>query len=135
MSHPDHGHSDVRFERTDVDAWAVLHFGFWLLVITFLVSLLVLWLFGGLSRYQASLQPPPPALMNSSLDEPPLPHLQRWPTRDLAAFNRDEALRADGYAWVDRDKGVVRIPVDRAIEVLAERGLPARAGSPAEAVR
>jgi hypothetical protein len=33
-----------------------------------------------------------------------------------------------GYAWVDREKGVVRIPVERAIDLLAERGLPARNG-------
>ncbi len=28
------------------------------------------------------------------------------------------------YAWVDKDAGVVRIPVDRAIDLLAQKGLP-----------
>jgi hypothetical protein len=134
MSHSDHGQSEVRFERTDVDAWAVLHFGFWLLVITFVTTLLVAWLFGGLARHQASLQPPPPVLVNQALDVPPLPHLQIWPARDLASFRKEEALEVSGYGWVDREKGLVRIPVDRAIEVLAERGLPARP-APAEAGR
>lgn len=30
------------------------------------------------------------------------------------------------YGWVDREKGVVRIPIDRAIDLLAQRGLPTR---------
>jgi hypothetical protein len=87
-----------------------------------------------LARHQASLQPPPPVLVNQALDVPPLPHLQIWPARDLASFRKEEALEVSGYGWVDRGKGLVRIPVDRAIEVLAERGLPARP-APAEAGR
>ncbi len=39
------------------------------------------------------------------------------------------------YGWIDRDKGVVRIPIDRAIEILAERGLPVRAAKSAPADR
>lgn len=30
------------------------------------------------------------------------------------------------YGWVDRQKGIVRIPIDRAIELLLQRGLPTR---------
>jgi hypothetical protein len=37
------------------------------------------------------------------------------------------------YGWIDRDKGVVHIPIDRAIEILAERGLPVRAAKSAPA--
>jgi hypothetical protein len=32
----------------------------------------------------------------------------------------------NSYGWVDKSTGVVRIPVDRAMEILAEKGLPAR---------
>jgi hypothetical protein len=32
----------------------------------------------------------------------------------------------NGYGWVDREHGVARIPIDRAIDLLAQRGLPAR---------
>lgn len=31
---------------------------------------------------------------------------------------RDRAL-LDGYGWVDRDRGIVRIPIERAIDVVA----------------
>jgi hypothetical protein len=30
--------------------------------------------------------------------------------------------------WIDPEKGVVRIPIDRAMDLLVERGLPVRAG-------
>jgi hypothetical protein len=30
------------------------------------------------------------------------------------------------YGWIDRERGIVRIPIDRAIEILAQRGLPVR---------
>jgi hypothetical protein len=26
-----------------------------------------------------------------------------------------------GYAWVDREKGIVRIPIEQAMEILAEK--------------
>ena len=60
------------------------------------------------------------------LKEPPAPRLQTNPVADLRELRaRDQALLS-GYAWVDRDAGVVRLPIERAIDVLAARGLPAR---------
>jgi hypothetical protein len=39
------------------------------------------------------------------------------------------------YGWVDRAAGIVRMPIDRAMEVLAEHGLPTRAQPPESTVR
>jgi hypothetical protein len=58
---------------------------------------------------------------------PPLPRLQTTPYADLKAFRADETQVLETYAWVDKEKGVVRIPIARAIELVAERGLPAAA--------
>ena len=44
---------------------------------------------------------------------------------DLAAFRAKEDAKLHGYAWVDKDAGVVRIPIERAMEMIAERGLMA----------
>ena len=59
---------------------------------------------------------------------PPSPRLQTYETTtgDLAATHEaeDKLLRGEA-SWVDKEKGVVRIPIDRAIELLAKRGLPA----------
>lgn len=39
--------------------------------------------------------------------------------------DRDKAL-SESYGWVDRQKGLVRVPVDRAKAFVLEKGLPAR---------
>ena len=37
---------------------------------------------------------------------------------------RREDLLLDNYSWVDRAQGKVRIPIERAMELIAQRGLP-----------
>ena len=39
----------------------------------------------------------------------------------------------DGYRWVDRNNGIVRIPVDDAMKLTLQRGLPSRRQAPAAA--
>jgi hypothetical protein len=38
----------------------------------------------------------------------------------------------NSYGWVDQPKGIVRIPVAQAIDILAKRGLPRTAPAPAK---
>lgn len=44
--------------------------------------------------------------------------------QDVADLHQREDLLLDNYTWVDRSQGKVRIPVDRAMQLIAERGLP-----------
>jgi hypothetical protein len=57
---------------------------------------------------------------------PPPPRLQTYPFDDIKAFRKEEARILDHYAWVNQNAGIVRIPIERAMEVLAEKGLPYR---------
>jgi hypothetical protein len=57
-------------------------------------------------------------------EQPPAPRLQSDPAGELALHRALEARRTGEYAWVDRPAGVVRVPVERAMELLLERGLP-----------
>ncbi len=50
--------------------------------------------------------------------------LQVKPEEDLRGMRAQNAADLQSYAWIDRPAGVVRLPVDRAMELLAERGLP-----------
>jgi hypothetical protein len=59
-------------------------------------------------------------------EEPPEPRLQTHPLADLAALHAWEDRIMTTYAWVDRSAGTVRIPVDRAKDMIVERGLPVR---------
>jgi hypothetical protein len=57
---------------------------------------------------------------------PPRPVLQVTPARDLHQYlDRQDAV-LNSYGWVDQKAGVVRIPIDRAMELLLQKGLPVR---------
>ena len=84
------------------------------------------------SRHSRETAAPSPLAGAYGMKEPPEPRLQTAPLDDLLALRARDAAALDAYAWVDREAGVVRIPIERAIAVLAERGLPARAAAPQE---
>ena len=56
----------------------------------------------------------------------PAPQLQTAPTIDLQKFRAAEEAKLNSYGWVDKSAGVVRIPVGRAMDLIAQRGLPTR---------
>ncbi|REK18764.1 MAG: hypothetical protein DWQ37_02870 [Planctomycetota bacterium] len=60
---------------------------------------------------------PPPTKEGPSLnpDQP----------RQLEDLRRQENERLENYAWIDREQGVARIPIKRAMGILSQRGLPA----------
>jgi hypothetical protein len=57
---------------------------------------------------------------------PPEPRLQTEPREDLRNLRESEERTLTTYGWVDRNAGVVRIPIDRAMTLTVERGLPSR---------
>lgn len=58
-----------------------------------------------------------------------VPTLQPSPLAQLHALRAHEAELLDSYGWVDKSAGVVRIPIERAIELVARNGLPTEKGS------
>jgi hypothetical protein len=61
-------------------------------------------------------------------EEPPEPRLQASPALDLRELQAREHERLSTYGWVDRQAGVVHLPIERAMELVAEEGLPVRQG-------
>lgn len=64
-------------------------------------------------RIEGDTSRPGPAIL---VDEP----------ATLGMFRETEELELTTYGWVDRNAGVVRIPIERAKELILERGLPSR---------
>jgi hypothetical protein len=59
--------------------------------------------------------------------------VQRFPTprlqiddgnQEIAEMHTREDLLLDNYSWIDRTSGKVRIPITRAMQIIAEHGLP-----------
>jgi hypothetical protein len=51
------------------------------------------------------------------------PILEVNPRADLKQFEAADSAALDRYGWIDRDHGIVQIPIARAMELLAQRGL------------
>jgi hypothetical protein len=49
--------------------------------------------------------------------------------QDLADLHVRESLLLDHYSWIDRGQGKVRIPIERAMELIAQHGLPVIPGA------
>jgi len=54
---------------------------------------------------------------------PPEPRLQPSPPADMAALRADQSARLGEFGWADEDASTVRIPIDRAIDLMVEKGL------------
>jgi len=65
-----------------------------------------------------------PTLTAESQPLPPGPRLQASPVQDMQEMLAAERRLLDHYAWVDPSAGVVRIPIERAMEWVATQGLP-----------
>ena len=67
-----------------------------------------------------------PLATNALRRLPPEPRLQTDPREDLTNMRQAEEQLLTSYGWVDRNAGVVRIPIEQAMKLTAERGLPTR---------
>jgi hypothetical protein len=57
---------------------------------------------------------------------PPEPRIQANPAGDLKMLRDKEDAILTTYGWVDRPAGVVRVPIDVAMKLVIEQGLPVR---------
>lgn len=58
------------------------------------------------------------------------PALEAEPGQSLQPYMSAEQRKLSTYRWVDRNAGIVAIPIDRAMDLLAQQGLPARSATP-----
>jgi hypothetical protein len=118
----------VHHEPGDVNAIFLTKFGIFmaLLIVVFCFGL---WgLFDYFAKREAELGPPPFQGVDVTAQKaPPTPRLQPAPRRDFNQMRAAEDEIITEYAWVDPDQGIVRIPIDRAMDLIAQRGLPVRA--------
>jgi hypothetical protein len=118
-------HPDIDFEKTDIRGTPVLRFVIALGIAMVVVGFLLLAFYRAMASYLVARQPPPPILQFDADRKPPLPRLQPDPPAELAKVRAEEVDRLESYGWIDRDAGVVHIPVDQAMKIALERGLAA----------
>jgi hypothetical protein len=114
-----------RHEERDVRLRPLIISGICLALVAGLSLLAMWWLFDYFAARQMRLQTALHPLLEMR-QLPPEPRLQVSPQVDMRAILTNERSILDSYGWVDQQAGIVRMPIERAIDLLTERGLPSR---------
>src|SRR5438105_2015895 len=116
------------YETRDASARGLLYFVLIISGILVLAFLSLRWLFGYFQKAEnpGSFVAAPFA---GARPLPPPPRVQSNPGADMQSYFQSQQDRLNTYGWIDRQNGIVRLPIDRAMELVLERGLPARSSS------
>ncbi len=117
------------YEKRDASIPALIQFAFWMAVV--LAATLVGMYFSFKAFKKAAPMGPTmsPMVKEGARMIPPKPLLQVQPHQELQDYCDAQQKEVNTYGWVDQPSGVVRIPVDRAEELILAKGLPARSAS------
>jgi len=135
MSEQQLKHENGEFERRDLSASGVVGFLGGLLIVGVLVVFLLASVYAFLDRYQKAHEPPQNPLVgatNADTRHPtpqdenrfPLPRLETNEGDELNDLRLQEEKTLNSYGWLDQKAGVAHIPIERAMELVVERGLP-----------
>jgi hypothetical protein len=102
------------------------------LLVILVVAAVVVWFIGfGIRDRLAAEDPPPPALPEARMPyQPPEPHLQVDPRQQLLDLRAAEEEILSTHGWVDETNGLTRIPIDQAMDLIVEQGLPTPVSAP-----
>ena len=120
---------EVRYEKRDVNTRVILYF----VAVLFVVLVITLASMRGLFGYFSATQNlgPGASPFDNSRTLPPTPRLQVQPAEDLEQVRQTQEQILNSYGWQDKAAGTVRVPIDRAMDMLIERKLPVRQNPPA----
>ena len=124
------------FEQEDLSSRSALYFLAGLVLVCLVVYLIVFGMYRFLDSYATAHQPPMSPMVTPEADTRavtpenaetfPQPRLEENERTQFRSFIEDQDRKLATYDWVDKDRGTVRIPIDRAMELIEQRGLPVR---------
>jgi hypothetical protein len=121
---------DAEYEHTDIDPGIAGRFAVWLAIAMLISGGIVygtFWLFEGQTvTWNEEIQRFP--LAAGQTREPPMPRLQTQPFKDVHQLKQDQRDKLSSYGWVDQGTGVVHIPIEDALRLMAERNAVGSAG-------
>jgi len=117
--------AEVGHELSDLSPRRISFFAIGLAALVIIALLLCYGLLAWMIKSEARRAEP--AKQFAVLREPMVqPRLAVEPGRALKALRQQEQTRLNGYGWVDQEKGIVHIPIERAMDMLVKKGLPVR---------
>lgn len=135
-------HDSVAFEKRDVKARTIYVYLTVLAIAVILSYVVCVFILRATTKFAVESDTPPPPVREEMgkdyLTMPPEPRLQGVPGHGTdAQYDLREKLREDREAnekagWIDQSAGIAQIPVEDAMKIIAEKGLPAASMPPAE---
>lgn len=130
-----HGHVDSEYEREDLSPGAIFAFLAGLAIAGVLIYFIVDGMYKFLDAYWKSNQPTQNPLVVSTnpnsrdigladIQQFPQPRLETNERIELNGFRLAEEQQLHSYGWVDKSAGTVHIPIETAMQMLVQRGLP-----------
>ena len=123
-----HADSGPGYEKTDAPAGALANIGISIVVLVGGSFLLIALLFKVMEYYQPLFDSVPHPLADKR-EMSSAPRIQIDPPMQKMELRKNEEHVLTTYDWVDQENNLVRIPINRAIQILAERKLPVKTGS------
>ncbi|MBI2827659.1 MAG: hypothetical protein HYX77_00120 [Acidobacteria bacterium] len=119
--------SGSTYEHTDADVWIIVKFLFWLAVSAVIIHVGLGLVYGLLiERAMETGEQRYPLAVAQGERLPPAPRLQQFPRKELDEFRQGEESLLQRYGWMNRNAGIVHIPIEDAMRLTVERGLPSR---------
>ena len=114
-------------EHTDANVSMIVQFAVWLTASAVIVHILMWFTFALFVDLRERTGPAEfPLASEQGARLPSGPRLQAKPANEIYDFHQQETAVLDGYSWIDKSAGTVRIPISEAMRLTLERGLPSR---------
>ena len=114
------------YEQRDANVKALLQFAFWMAVVLAVTMVGMKYTFDYFKKDIPLGPTASPMVKETDRMLPPSPRLQVQPHVELQDYCAAQQRDVNTYGWVNQQSGVVRLPVDRAMDLALARGLPAR---------
>lgn len=116
------------YEQRDANAKWI----FAIVAVLFVIGMLMHLVLAGVQKRLAKKPSSRDQLTGLTSQQPPTtelqsyPRLQIAPQQEMQAFRAREEQELNTYGWINRTAGVVRIPIERAMQLMVERSIPSR---------
>jgi hypothetical protein len=120
------GHETPAHETRDISVRAIVITAVSLAAGAIVVAAIVYGVFWYLAEHPLSTLPVNPMATDSLHRYPPAPRIEEHPEVEVKQLRGQEDVILNTYGWVDKNAGIVRIPIDQAMDRVLEKGLPVR---------
>jgi hypothetical protein len=111
-------------EPSEIKLRAIIIFAVVFVAVAIVVEVAMVGVMGLFKVQDAEQVKSKPRLLEDKTGQFPPPNLQLNTTAEMLNFRQAESESITSYGWVDEKDGIAHIPIDRALQIVTERGLP-----------